>query len=72
MLKLEHAAMMRAQPQPETAAQIKAALGRQRDAIIALLDCEDTPEELVAAAGEYLDATDAIFASQINVPRVFT
>lgn len=62
--------MMRAQPQPETAAQIKAALQRQRDAGIAVLDCEDTPEELVAAAGEYLDATDALYMSQMNVPRV--
>lgn len=63
---------MRAQPQPETAAQIKVALQRQRDAAVALLDCEETPEELVAAAGEYLDATDAVFASQVNVPRVFS
>lgn len=72
MLELEHAAVMRAQPQPETAAKIKAALSRQRDASIALLDCSDNPDELVVAAGAYLDATDAVYASQVNVPRVFS
>lgn len=59
-----------AQPQYETAVAIKAALHRQKVAQVALLECEETQEQIVAAAGEYLDATDAVYASQVNVPRL--
>lgn len=61
---------MHAQPQPETAVEIKAALHAQEVAKQALLECEETPEQIVAAAGDYLDATDALYRSQVNVPRV--
>jgi hypothetical protein len=61
---------MHAQPQPETAVAIKVALHHQEVCRRALLECEETPEQLVAAAGDYLDATDALYASQTNVPRV--
>lgn len=60
-----------AQPQRETAAEIRAALVRQDEAKQKLVEAVGGDAELVAAAGEYLDATDALYRSQIDVPRVF-
>lgn len=60
-----------AQPQPDEAAEIRAALVRQDEAKWKLVHAGGGDAELARAAGEYLDATDALYRSQINVPRVF-
>lgn len=60
-----------AQPQPDEAAEIRAALVRQDEAKWKLVHAVGGDAELARAAGEYLDATDALYRSQINVPRVF-
>lgn len=60
--------MRLSQPQPEQARTIKEALERQENAKRGLLAAE-TPALLVSCAGEYLDATDALYETQLDVER---